>query len=216
MPATQTSRRSPRRDRAAPPAGARIPVQYIGQARQLRNRLAVAYSDHEAAAERLIAPFRARPGFAPMPPHAWLRALAQDWRALPGFGRLRLFAEFDREAGLRIAELRVVPSRIKLAGWTEDEPAVAVELRSVVIRPPDFKDAKLTMATAGLHGLARRYQRDASRDDASVLRDLFALTRGVPRASLAGGEFAIPAAGGGRWIGSASDGGAVLVRTFVD
>jgi hypothetical protein len=95
------------------------------------------------------------------------------------------------------------------------QPALAIVLRSLAVKPPAFEERSIVLACVGLHALARRYQRGAARDDAAVLADLHPLGRGGLEAFRDGGEFAIPAPGGGRWIGAvAPHDRTVMVRTF--
>src|ERR1700681_139832 len=60
-----------------------VPLEFIGLARLFRTKIAAAASVAEPAAERLIAPFRPRPGFLPMPRRAMLERLKRRWRAIP-------------------------------------------------------------------------------------------------------------------------------------
>jgi len=182
----------------------------------LRDRIAAVNASADAEAEALLQPFRPVAGFTPMPRHDHLRRLARRWRALPAFGRLRLVAKFDF-GKLQIVELRVAPAGIVAAGWSEEEPAFAVMLRTVAIAPPEFVETTRLLAAVGLHGLARRFERGADRTDDAVLRDLLPLACGCPAAIRAGGDFAIPVPGTGAWIGAiAADGATALARTFVD
>jgi hypothetical protein len=147
-----------------------------------------------------------------MPRHDAMKRLANRLRAPPALDRLRVMAKFD-EGKLRIIEIWVVPARLEHSAWAEDEPAVAISIRSITIQPPEFVETNLRIAGIGLHALGRRYQRGADRTDRAVLADLPALAQGAVGA---GGEFAIPASGG-RWIGAEASGEVVaIVRTFVD
>jgi hypothetical protein len=203
------------RDRAGPPPTGRVPVEWIGRARALRKRIAAAHPNTEATTEALIFPLRPRPDFAPQYGPRMLHLAASRWRALPDLGRLRLVARL--EAGkLDLAELRLVPSRIDAARWSEDEPALGVMLRTVAVAPPTFEEKALLIVGVGLHALARRYERGADRADRAVLADLLPIAVGYPALIRARGEFAVPVRGGGRWIGAVSAGDAVaLVRTFL-
>lgn len=196
--------------------GSQVPAEWIGRARALRTKVAATTATATAIAEGLVAPLRPRPGFLPMPKHALLREFPAVWkRGMPAFGRLRLVAGFEG-GKLQVVELRTEPMAITAAGWSEDEPAIAVILKTLVIRPPEFEEKAIILAVAGLHALARRYQRSRERADDAVLRDLLPLARGaVNLARAGGGEFAIPIPAGGRWIGSATE-GVVNVRTFIE
>lgn len=201
----------------APPSApsGRVPSEFVGLARALHRKIADVHPAAEAAADRLLSPFRPRPCFTPMPRHAELRRLAQQWRRLPSFGRLRLVISSD-PGHLQILELRVTPSRIEADGWAEDEPALAIKLTTIAIKPPEFEEKHLLIAGIGLHALARRYQRGADRADAAVLADLLPIATGYRATARAKGEFTIPA-GGGRWIGAVGPfDAAALVRTYIE
>jgi len=197
----------------APPQRQPVGAEWTGLARQLHRRITKAYPDAEAHREALIAPFRPRPGFQPIPKHTHLKRLANKLRA-PSLCRLRAVARFE-PGELRVVEVWSIPARLEHETWTEDEPALALLLRAVTINPPAFAESNVRFAGIGLHALSRRYQRGAPRTDRAVLADLLALARGYPAAVAAGGEFAIPAAAG-CWIGAVAPGAAVaIVRTFV-
>jgi hypothetical protein len=208
-------RAQPLPERAGAASPGRVPAEFVGLARRLRDEIAAAYPEAEIRRETLIYPFRPRPGFVPMPRHTALKRLANKLRSPPALGRLRAVAKF--EAGeLRVVELWAKPAKLEHDDWAEDEPALAILLRSITIRPPEFAETNHRITGIGLHALARRYQR-GTRSDRAVLADLLALAEGYPAAVAAGGEFAIPVPGGGRWIGAVAPGEAVaIVRTFVD
>jgi hypothetical protein len=69
-----------------------IPIEYIGRARALRNKIAAAATTANDLAEAMLRPLRPRDRFTPMPRHDLLKALPVAWRKLPAFGRLRLVA----------------------------------------------------------------------------------------------------------------------------
>jgi hypothetical protein len=187
----------------APSPGARIPLEFIGQARALRQRIDRENERYEKAAERLIKPFRPADRWHPMPRVAMLEELGQRWRGLPAVGRLRATASCN-SGKLSITEMRVEPSRLKIAAWQDElgEPAVSIILRMISISPPRFSDRTRTAAIFGLHALARRHERGANRTAQAVLEDMKALGLAYHTVLKAEDEFAIPAPGGGRWIGS--------------
>jgi hypothetical protein len=190
-----------------------VPVEFIGRARALRRRVAAEHEAFEAAAERMVAPLRPRPGFRPVPRHVLMRALLTAFRRRLRAGRLALSAEFAG-GGLTLTDLRLAPAGVSSDAWAEDEPAVAIVAYRLCIRPPAFSETGALVCTVGLHALARRYERGADRTDDAVIADLGCLARLLPDALRRGGEFDISAPGG-RWIG-AVDGASPIVRTFVD
>jgi hypothetical protein len=212
MPATALRRTDP----ASPQRLGRVPVEFIGRARQLRNRIADSHAEATAATEQLILPLRPRPDFAPLYGRSVLRVAAARWRALPAFGRLFLLSELDN-GKLTLAEVRAGASRMSLSGWDAKELALSISLRTIDIAPASFGERAAMLAVLGLHALARRYQRGYENTDDSVLRDLAPIGREFVAAAATFGEFKIPA-GGGRWIGAVanSNGSPVLaVRTFI-
>jgi hypothetical protein len=129
---------------------------------------------------------------------------------------LRLLAEFDR-GQLRILELRVLVDGVVITaeGWDDAEPALAITLYDLAVAPPSFSEKLIPLSVIGLHALARRYQRGADYSDAAVLDDLRVLARDGLAAFKAGGEFAIPAPSGGRWIGAVRpEDRVVIIRTY--
>jgi len=197
---------------ARPASRTLVPFEYIGVARALRNKIVAAKAT--GAAAKLLAPFRPRPGFTPFPTHRRMYRLCQSWVDLPDAGRLSFVANL-REGRLRVAELRVVPARIRFEGWDDDELALSLRSMAAICAPPAFTCAETLIADVGLHALARRFERGNDRNEATVLRDLSPLAH-AHRA--VGGKFAIPATSGGSWVGAVTTvaGQPVLaVRTFV-
>jgi hypothetical protein len=89
----------------------------------------------------LLEPFRPRPGFTPIARHQAMKRLANRLRRPPALCRLRSHVKF--EAGrLRVIEIWLVPARIAAADWDDDEPAVAISLRSLTIDPPAYEEEK--------------------------------------------------------------------------
>jgi hypothetical protein len=139
---------------------------------------------------------------------------------MPGeLARLKL-APPDRDGnlGLRLDELRLAPAGIKLKAWTDQEEAICVVWRVVIIAPPmPIVESASTLLIVGLHGLARFYQRVRA-DDAGVLAELNRLAWLHPEIVRRGeAEFRIPS-GNGAWRGRvASMNGApcMALRTFV-
>lgn len=199
-----------------PADAGKVPVEFIGRARQLRNRIAESHAEATAATEQLILPLRPRPDFAPLYSRSVLGIGAARWRALPAFGRLFLLSELNN-GKLTLAEVRARASRMSLPGWDVKEPALSISLRAIDIAPASFSERAAMLAVIGLHALARRYQRGYEHTDDAVLRDLAPIGREFVTAVSTFGEFRI-AAGGGFWIGAVanSNGSPVLcVRTFI-
>jgi hypothetical protein len=197
-----------------PAAPDRIPVEYIGLARNLIRRITAAYQAAESRRGRLLRPFRPTANFRPVPRHIHLQTLSERLRHPRALCRLRGAAKF--EAGhLRVMEIWAVPATLEHDDWHETEPALALMVRLIRIEPPNFVEKDERVVAVGIHALARRYQRGAEWADAAVLGDLLALVEAYPRAGPAPGEFAAPASGG-RWRGAIAPGSSVMiVRTYV-
>jgi hypothetical protein len=153
-----------------------------------------------------------------MPRHSLLARLPVIYRAaLPTAGRLRLTASWENRK-LQICELRAQGTAITGPDWQEDEPAVAIVLHALRIepatKPPFYREYHQTLAALGLHSLARRYQRGSKRTDEAVINDLRTLATACPPALANGGEFRIPVADDGVWVGAVAD-RCLLVRTFL-
>jgi hypothetical protein len=103
-----------------------------------------------------------------------------------------------------------------IPGWQGDpERSIVVRLRMVKALP--FVEHRRILAEVGSHGLARRFERGADRRDLAVLRDLLPIIPAAPGILRAGGECAVAAGDGGRWIGSRMglNKPVVGIRTFV-
>lgn len=209
MPSVALATTRPPRSAALPP---RVPVEFVGLARQLRRRVVDEERRFVDEVERLVAPLRPRGRFTPVARQVVLEMLGLAWRRRSPLGRLRLVVNYARPR-LDIVDLRLADARVY--GWSgDDEPALAVVLHHVGIAPPAPTRESVTMIAAlGLHALARRFQRGADRSDAAVLADLVELALRAPDAVAAGGEFEV-ATPNGRWVGATIDGYA-LVRTYV-
>lgn len=219
----------------APPPGARVGSEFVGLARQLRQRISEAEASYDEVVEKWIGPLRPRPFFVAMPRHKYLKALADNWPKLPSYGRLGLINEFSK-GRLHIVEIRCSTTMINnLPDWETEgsEPGLWLAMHSYTIQPPDFRESILPLALIGLHSLARRYQR-GTRDNRKVLIDLVPIAhyyrtmsdKLVEKAVAAQtqrdiarlGDFEIPVTDG-KWLGSlvlASDQPVLAVRTFVD
>lgn len=183
-------------------------------------------AEHRAAKPaqaRLIATLEAlkpRPGFRQPPLRETLREFAAGWSALSRTARLalKLVEAGDR---LTLAELRVVPSRMRMAGWSESESelALGIRLTQIECQRRHLSIKRTLLGDACLHALARRYERGRDRSDAAVLADLFALAEAYPERVLTLGDFRVPAGSGGAWIGECvryTGRPFLTARTFVD
>jgi hypothetical protein len=195
-----------------------VPAQWRGRARLLCQKVLAHAVEVERAAEVILQPIRPRPGFLPIPKRNRLEWIANAWRAQPrGISRLRSVVSYE-PGRLQICELRLTP--VSVVGdetWQgREELGLGVALFEACCSPPEpYGDRETVVAIAGLHAIGRCFQRAPDRRDERVLADLAALAEGGLRALARGlGEFEIPTASGGRWIGAVQETGC-MVRTFV-
>jgi hypothetical protein len=196
--------RAPDRDRSAPRPGARVQNLYVGLARSLWYRLRAEHERVRPERDRLIRTFQAHAANRQLTGKVINRLLAQ-WADLPGLGRLGLEIEQPAGGGLRLTELRCIPSRMTLEGWNEPELAIGLDaLRIVYVPRREIAVKRDPLGDVCHHAVARRYERCRDRSDDAVLRDVAALVGDADRYLAAvgdGGDFAIPTPSGGTWIG---------------
>jgi hypothetical protein len=202
-----------------PDPARRVPVEFIGKARLLRDQVARAHTTYSEAVESLIAPLRPRAGFIPTFTRQTMSVFAGRWRdTIPQWGTFRFVTKAQRTK-LAIAETRITPFRATMDGWDQDELGVALAVVTAMIElPATLKIDLQVVVTVSLHALARRVERGDHKSDLAVLRDLLPLVSSHPNRMAKGGDFEIPGFHGGRWIGSriGLDGKPVLaVRTYI-
>jgi hypothetical protein len=204
---------------AVAPSGV-VPREYVGLARALWLHVQAEHQVVKPAQEQLIAlleELKPRRGFRQRKVLPTLRVVAAKWRALPATARLafKVTGSGDR---FSLAEVRVIPSKMRMADWDESELALALRLTEIECRRRKLSIKRRPLGDACLHALARRYQRGEDRSDDSVLEDMWALADAFPQQAPAGGDFRV-ATRDGYWVGELVqyDGQPFLTaRTFVD
>jgi hypothetical protein len=193
----------------------RVPIEFVGRARALRDRIAREQGRYGAAVEKLIKPLRPRPAWPPPTAPKYFRRLAAALRAAASGSICSLFSEVEAGKRLSISDLVVTAETLLLPGWTEPEPALRVTLHIVEAKP--YAYSALPMGMLGLHALARRFQRGRPNGDDDVLQDLKCFLGAFRRAiRTTDEEFRIETASGGAWLGALSaDGNTIVARTFV-
>jgi hypothetical protein len=177
------------------------------------------HSAWELAGAELLLPFRPTARFQPMPRIAHLVRLRNRWKRMPGgAARLKFVAGEIGSLGLRLDELRLAPSTIRLPGWVEIEEAVSVIWRAVIVScGMPIVESHVGLVIVGLHGLARYYER-ARVDDAAVTAELHRLaTMHHELIGRASPELHIPS-GKGVWRGrrvTMAGQPVVALRTFI-
>src|SRR3954471_10598229 len=117
----------------------RVPNEYLGRARVLRNLIGEPATIAKKQIASLLTPLTPRPGFTPMPRFDILKQIRDHWLKLPKTGRLDVLAEFER-GKLRVAEMRLTPTKLKYKSWQSDdwEQSISIHTSLVIIQPPTF------------------------------------------------------------------------------
>lgn len=189
-----------------------VPVEFIGRARDLRRRIEKDWQRAAPRIEAMLGPLRPRPGFKPVPRHAYMRDLMRRWKALPRCGRIRFAAKFS-QGKMHIGELRAVPARIVDTDWAEDELGLGLMLMLINAAPPaDLTEAYVTPIIVGQHALSRRYERGIDRSDKAVFEDLHAIMRHYEKDSRG---FNVITPSGGNWVGQHGVEGVFVIRSYI-
>lgn len=176
----------------------RVGAEFAGMARRFRAAVHDADAQAEIALAAITAPLKRRLSTAPSLRHEQVMAAERSWRlTMPvAFRCGEILVHRGRE--FCIGEARVSATRISNPiewGDAAIEPGVSVILLAVSVRKNRLNVIRHPLASISAHALARRFERGASRDHASVLDDLCAFLD-------AGEDGERVAAGNGYWIGS--------------
>jgi hypothetical protein len=177
---------------ALAPSGV-VPREFVGLARVLYLRLEREYLAVRPAQEQLIASLEKlapRRGFRRLPIRDTLNTVARRWRALPAETRLGPLKLAQHGEKLSLAEVRIVPSKMRMEGWDDTELVLGLVLIQIDYGR-EISVQRRPLGDACLHALARRYQRGDSRSDNAVLADLLELACAFPDQALAGGDFRV-------------------------
>jgi hypothetical protein len=160
------------------PASSRVPVEFIGLARQFRTVVQAEDRAVDRAQNLIAAPLRERlrkhPRLRPETPMGVLRAWAETVPTTLRIGRLHVACVRTEFA---ISEHRISSSWPYNDEWNNDERERGVSVCTFVFA---VRKGKLTMrwtpvACVSLHALARRIERGTERDHAALTRDLSVL-----------------------------------------
>jgi hypothetical protein len=204
----------------------RVPVEYIGLARDLIRRV-----DRQDDKVRAVLCVCSLPLIGRKRRRQTLRSenlaeAARHWRMeMPVFGRLGEQRLGLGPKHLHLEQIRLVAASKQRQEWNRSEDGLS--LSRVVIRADDHHiDTRISvLVNVSMHALGRRYERGGARTDDTVMADLQALTTAYPdtiRRPL-DSEFKI-SAGSGFWIGTTemvrNQGGyripIMSTRTFVE
>jgi hypothetical protein len=193
----------------APPRP-KVPAEYVGRARALRNRFLEADRTATRAIDAATDRLRLRWQRHPVPRPDDLRDAARAWRlSLPDVGRLELSISNDTRS-LMISELRVGASDFRAPDWQlpANEPGVLVQGLQLRVARRQFDFAILPLANVSLHALARRFQRGTP-TEATLMMEMLALGHLATTATIPGAEIVLPVPGG-RWVGTVAE---VMMRS---
>jgi hypothetical protein len=185
--------------------------EFIGRARALKSRLDNAAHASEAAMQAIFGPAaadyrrRSRKAGSSLRPETLLE-IERDWHKIPTDGGLGVTTKRDRRS-LFIEDVRIAPATITNEIWggpDQRETCLCIVRITLEISPKRVAWRTATIASLGLHGLARRFQRGFDISDQAVLHDLGLLAtaaRGLIKEA-PGSEFTVPTPSGGSWRGS--------------
>lgn len=208
--------------RRAPP-----PAQFVGQARQLRARIAAEDRAVVAAMKRAAEPIIDR--LEKHPHRDMRRELVSDfiraWRRMPSLGRIWLDVHPHGGKGVTIHDHRLLACGTTLESWREGldavpEPGLLVVTVTSIVRTGALERRKLVRGSIGLHALARFYERALHASPVRAVESCFALVECIPEdVTKPDGTFSIPTGDRGAWLGVAArdretGGPSLAVRTF--
>jgi len=144
--------------------------------------------------------------------------LFHGWKKLPASGRLgALTITLDADQ-VKISELRLYPGRIIRPRWQDCEDTLDVRQVRIALTTGGCAGEAVTLASVGLHALARRCERGSSGGLSPILADLQTLGAAYQRV-LQGPNIFRVAVPGGEWVGIVLAGPdsrpQLTVRTFI-
>jgi hypothetical protein len=148
--------------------------EYLGMARVLRTRIAVAAAETNARIAAIVRTEKAnfkRRNKGPRPES--LLAIERVWRDLPAFGLLDEDITCTKKS-LVIVEHRMVANKlVRLPGVSVlDEPGVVIVRGTLSLQPGSVEWTPTVTTTLSLHTMARRYKRGYGDDDEAYFADL--------------------------------------------
>jgi hypothetical protein len=200
-----------------------VPHEFVGRARVLLRRLEAAEPEYVATMATIMLPLRDRHRRHAKLAAGDTMAAEKAWREkLPAFGRIAIETKSSR-VNLHVRELRAFARTENFQGWTGSvEPAVALLLIGIELRRHRLQATKSTVATVGIHALARRFQRGFDTTDETIFAEFRAIAGVSPGITDAGTDFRIPVSDG-VWAGGVATvtddtknvSRALAIRTFI-
>jgi hypothetical protein len=206
----------------------RVPVEYIGRARQLllevKAQVGARTAIGNAVIDKLKHRWDSRPRHRVRKEH--LQTALHAWQQMPTFGRLRVEHELTKH-GLAIAELWLVPGDLNADRWqnSQRELSLAIEIFSLHCDEKQFAIRFQCKCIFGLHALARRYQRSLYNDNQAIFADMAEVVRHYERVVAASDPDFTVRCVNGIWRGARTNAtvnqqkrsqSVLSVRTFVD
>lgn len=186
---------------------ANVPREFLGLARQLRDKLTAQIERNENALAAITKPLKEhwnkRPGHKVRPER--LQEAARLWRELPAFGRLGEPRIELRKHALAAAEVRLLTGDLRFDSWHRgpNEASVAAETLVLTCSPKVFSCHIEPLAIFSLHSLARRFERGTRDDPDKVFHDMGVVVQQHAKVLQAGNsEFEINTPTGICWVGS--------------
>jgi hypothetical protein len=184
-------------------AAAGVGAEWIGRARDFRNRVAAENDRYLEASWRMVEPISARLKRFPTRclRDAMMRDFERQWRQhMPQEFSVDLTTEWRRH-GVTITERRIAAAEFHDDGWRDgySEPEVSlgdvmVELGRAVARVTFH-----TRAIVSLHALTERYRHGWEIDDAALISDIVVLGAFDVATIAEGQHVTIPVTGGAGW-----------------
>jgi hypothetical protein len=145
----------------------------------------------------------------------------RSWRGLPAFGRVHCTVDVRDRRAPTFDDVRIVAGEYRGIGWADVEPGLVVVLFCAGVVGTAMALRASTIATFGLHALARRYQRAPRGQTVEplILAEIGEVALRFPTIAPAGGDFIWPVQGGS-WRGDVIESTAgevcLTIRTFID
>ena len=190
--------------------------------RALRQKIDAEDAVYVEAAERLLAPVRAR--FHRHPKRNFrpemLAALEKSWHALPSTYRLACHVELSRDS-LTITDIAISAAKLECAQWDGREYSFLIASTNLIVRRGPFHADCVVTCVVSLHAAARRLQCGIGiRSDDDLLDDIALLAQHDVTEMIPEGQAFAANTAGGSWHGCCirlPDGGrrALSVRTWL-
>jgi hypothetical protein len=198
-------------------AADQVPIEFVGRARALRDKILRAEIGYAAMCDKIIAPLRPRPAWptdrVPLP---FLKRVGNAFGKLRSPARVMTSVEITKDGRLKIQDLRASGSTLTFPGWEMHEPSIRLAL--VMLESPPFEERAIDLAEIGQHAIARRFQRGQPATDSAVIDDWIEIGAYFSDAiRTTASSFEISTRRGGCWRGGlTADGNLIAIRTFVE